>query len=324
MTMMTAPAAHPAPSAPEHLSASDLFRRPILVASDGTPTSLAALRIGASLAHRYEARVHVVAVLDPLLYAMPARGADIGGVVGGGVVGGGAELLRMASTQRLKDVRDQIGDVSGGAEWPVEIRVGAAASYVTSEARANDATMVVVGLRPHSTLDRVFGGETALRVMRQSRVPVLAVVPTLTELPSRVVAAVDFSRSSLRAAHAAASLVADGGTFFLAYVRPPMHPRTEDTEGLGVIYSQGVAAAFARMSAELWLPPRVRVQTVFLEGAPAAELTRFADRSGADLISVGSHRHGMVDRLILGSVTADLVRSAARSLLVCPPSEKRD
>lgn len=319
MTLTTAPAAQPASNAQTHLGASDLFRRPILVASDGTQTSLAALRIGATLAHRYEGSVHVVTVLDPLLYTVPARGTDIGGGVGGG-----AELLRLASTQRLKDVRDQIRDVSGDAEWPVEIRVGAAASYVTSEAQVHDATMVVMGLRPRSTLDRVFGGETALRVMRQSRVPVLAVVPTLTELPARVVAAVDFSRSSLRAAHAAANLVADGGTFFLAYVQPPLHPRTEDTEGLGVIYSQGVAAAFGRMSAELWLPPRVRVQTVFLEGTPAAELTRFADRASADLISVGSHRHGMIDRLILGSVTADLVRGAARSLLVCPPSGTRD
>lgn len=318
MTITTTPTPLPGATPRDHLSASDLFGRPIVVGSDGTDASLAALRLGARLARRYEAQVRVVTVLDPLLFTMPAHGTDIGGIAGGG-----AELLRTASTQRLEHVRDQIRGVAGGAEWRVAVKVGAAASFVTAEAQATDASMVILGLRRHSALDRVFGGETALRVMRKSRMPVLAAVPTLAELPERVVAAVDFSRSSLRAAHAAASLVADGGTLFLAYVQPPMSARTEDTEGLGVIYSQGVAAAFARMSAELWLPPAVRVRTVLLEGAPAAELMRFAEQSGADLISVGSHRHGVVDRLIIGSVTTDLVRSAERSLLVCPPSRNR-
>ena len=305
-----------AASSPESLSVSDLFRRPILAASDGTDASLAALRIGACLARRYESRVRVVTVLDPLLFTATSHGADLGGAVGG------AGLLRVASTQRRADVLDQIRDVAGGEEWPLEVGVGAPASFVTLAAQDHDANMVILGLRHHSMLDRVFRAETALRIMRRSRVPVLAVVPSLVELPERVVAAVDFSRSSLRAAHAAASLVGDGGTLFLTYVRPPVNAVTEDTEGLGVIYSQGVAGAFARMTAEMWLPPRVRVQTVFLEGPPAEALMRFAELSSADLISVGSHRHSVVDRLRLGSVTNDLVRSAERSLLVCPPAGK--
>ena len=305
-----------AASSPESLSVSDLFRRPILAASDGTDASLAALRIGACLARRYESRVRVVTVLDPLLFTATSHGADLGGAVGG------AGLLRVASTQRRADVLDQIRDVAGGEEWPLEVGVGAPASFVTLAAQDHDANMVILGLRHHSMLDRVFRAETALRIMRRSRVPVLAVVPSLVELPERVVAAVDFSRSSLRAAHAAASLVGDGGTLFLTYVRPPVNAVTEDTEGLGVIYSQGVAGAFARMTAEMWLPPRVRVQTVFLEGPPAEALMQFAELSSADLISVGSHRHSVVDRLRLGSVTNDLVRSAERSLLVCPPAGK--
>ena len=318
MLTMTPTADLHAASAQDSLSVSDLFRRPILAASDGTEASLAALRISASLARRYDARVRVVTVIDPLLYPASSHGTDIGGAVGD------ADLLRSASTQRRAEVLEQIREVAGDAAWPVEIRVGAPASFVAFDAEDHDASMVILGLHRHSLLDRVFGADTALRVMRRSRVPVLGVLPLLAELPTRVVAAVDFSRSSLRAAHAAASLVADGGTLFLTYVRPPMNPVTEDTEGLGVIYSQGVAGAFARMGAELWLPPRVRLQTVFLDGAPAEELMRFAERSSADLISVGSHRHSVVDRLLLGSVTSDLVRSAERSLLVCPPAGKRD
>lgn len=305
-----------AASSLESLSVSDLFRRPILVATDGTDASLAALRISACLARRYESRVRVITVLDPLLYTATSHGADLGGAVGG------AEVLRSASTQRRTDVLDQIHDVAGGEEWPLEVGVGAPTSFVTLAAQDHDANMIILGLRHHSVLDRVFGAETALRIMRRSRLPVLAVVPSLVELPERVVAAVDFSRSSLRAAHAAASLVADGGTLFLTYVRPPVNAVTEDTEGLGVIFSQGVAGAFARMTAEIWLPPRVRVQTVFLEGPPAEALMRFAELSSAYLISVGSHRHSVVDRLRLGSVTNDLVRSAERSLLVCPPAGK--
>ena len=110
MLTMTLTADLHAVSSQDALSVSDLFRRPILAASDGTETSLAALRISASLARRYDARVRVVTVIDPLLYPALSHGTEIGGAVGD------ADLLQSASTQRRAEVLEQIREVAGEAE----------------------------------------------------------------------------------------------------------------------------------------------------------------------------------------------------------------
>ena len=44
-----------------------------------------------------------------------------------------------------------------------------------------------------------------------------------------------------------------------------------------------------------------------------------AERSGADLIAIGCHRHSFVGRLVLGSVVTTLIRAASVSLFVMPP-----
>jgi nucleotide-binding universal stress UspA family protein len=152
-------------------------------------------------------------------------------------------------------------------------------------------------------------------------VPVLAVTPALTHLPNRVAVAVDFSRASLRAARAAVDIIAPNGTLYVVYVRPKME-RTEESEGANIIHAQGLAGAFARLRKELSVPRGIDVEAVLLEGEPAAELISFADRAEIDVIAVGSHKHPFLTRMLVGSVTTELVRSARHSLLVAPPSRE--
>jgi nucleotide-binding universal stress UspA family protein len=66
-------------------------------------------------------------------------------------------------------------------------------------------------------------------------------------------------------------------------------------------------------------PAGITVETALLEGTPAAELAALADRADADLIAVGSRTHDVVDRVLFGSVTAELVHTARCSLLSIPP-----
>jgi nucleotide-binding universal stress UspA family protein len=228
--------------------------------------------------------------------------------------------MQRVGADRLALVREQVREAAGdGAEWPIDLKVGAPASYIAYEATARDAGLVVTGLRAHSALDRILRGETTLQVMRHVDVPVLAVLPTLKKLPRRIVVAVDFSRSSLRAARVATRLLDDGGTLFLVYVQPRMDREREDAEGLAAVYAQGVAGAFARLRGELRLPTNATVETVLLEGDAIPELLAFSERCGADLVAVGSHRHSAIDRWVLGSVTSALVRAARWSVLATPP-----
>ena len=60
------------------------------------------------------------------------------------------------------------------------------------------------------------------------------------------------------------------------------------------------------------------MQKVLLQGDPATELLAFATSVNADLIATGSHGHGFVARMLIGSVTTRIVRCSTCSVLTVP------
>ena len=52
----------------------------------------------------------------------------------------------------------------------------------------------------------------------------------------------------------------------------------------------------------------VAVETRVVEGAPGREIVRYATDAGCDLIVMGTHGRGGIDRLLLGSVAERVVR----------------
>lgn len=54
----------------------------------------------------------------------------------------------------------------------------------------------------------------------------------------------------------------------------------------------------------------VDVRRVVLEGSPSREIVTYAEREGCDLIVMGTHGRGGIDRLLLGSVAERVVRSS--------------
>lgn len=54
----------------------------------------------------------------------------------------------------------------------------------------------------------------------------------------------------------------------------------------------------------------VTVEPVVLEGTPSREIVRYAEEEGCDLIVMGTHGRGGIDRLLLGSVAEKVVRAA--------------
>jgi nucleotide-binding universal stress UspA family protein len=283
------------------------LHREILLATDATPAAGAATRIVDALAARWSVTPRVCTVVPPPPMAFDPMGT---------VVSCGPsmdEQLRLAVADQLR----ACSDVALG--WPRETAVGAPAPEIVRVAEACGADLIVLGLRPHAFLDRVFRDETALSVMRQASVPVLAVTPSMTRLPRRIAVAIDFSRASIAAARAALALVDDGGSLLLVYVEPPAEPRGQSAEGYATIYAQGVAAAFARLRQELTSRAGVRIETIVLHGGVAPELLSFAQRAEVDLIAVGSQRHSVARRAVVGSVTSALARAAQSSLFVIPP-----
>lgn len=59
----------------------------------------------------------------------------------------------------------------------------------------------------------------------------------------------------------------------------------------------------------------VPVERVTREGSPSREILRYAESEHCDLIVMGTHGRGGIDRLLLGSVTEKVVRSAPMPVL---------
>lgn len=308
--MSTAPAmCH---SEATHRSAAE---RPLLLAVDGGIAASAAVQVVAELARTKLTAVEVLTVERPSALPIVTTEAAL--------VSSSLHRASGNTHRRRLQLRGQIDLLAGRqTHWPIDVEVGTPSAVITREASRRRSRMIALGLQPHRVLDRILYGTTTLGVVRHAQAPVLAVTPSLTAAPRRIVVGVDFSRASLRAARAALDLLAPGGTLLLTYVAPvdpAVEFTAEETEGWNVIYSHGIAGAFARLRQELDPPASIVVDTVFLEGPVGPALLDFTGAAQADVIAVGTHRHAFVDRLLVGSVTERLVREARRSLLVSPP-----
>ncbi|MDD1702156.1 MAG: universal stress protein [Methanoregula sp.] len=71
--------------------------------------------------------------------------------------------------------------------------------------------------------------------------------------------------------------------------------------------------AFARIRS---LAGDVPVETSILEGRPAPEIVKFAAAQGIDLIVIGTQGKKGFERLLLGSVAEEIIRSAPCKVLV--------
>src|SRR5262245_16400596 len=182
--------------------------KPILVATAGEAESLGALRAAAALA-----------ALEG------APGVARGGAAPFADFSGRMPLRPAVSvdehTRRdLHDrIRESLEEIPGSEAWTVRAFTGTPADLVHDAAAKWKARMIVLGLGRHSRLDRIFGSETAVAVMRNARIPVLAVHRRATGLPVRAAAAVDFTDASLSAAALAAELLAPNGTLLAVHVR---------------------------------------------------------------------------------------------------------
>jgi nucleotide-binding universal stress UspA family protein len=221
---------------------------------------------------------------------------------------------------RREDLRHEVAVQAKRAfdsECDVELYDGDPATAIANLAHRSNATMIVCGLGRHRVSDRVFGDETALRLIRLADVPVFAAATGLHHAPRRIVVAVDFSETSLRAARLALEVAASNATVYLAHVAP-RDSSLYDWKGWGDSYKHDAGDALQKTREQLRVPKDIIVQKVLLQGDPATELLAFATSVNADLIASGSHGHGFVARMLIGSVTTRIVRCSICSVLCVP------
>jgi nucleotide-binding universal stress UspA family protein len=281
--------------------------RPVLLATDGSKAALVAIKYARVMEAAGAWKPEALTVVEHLPVAVADVALPLPVVVPEPVLVEGP----------VNDVRRQLERL-GAKAWPFRSELGPAPDNIIEVARLHGSEMIVLGLGKHGKLARLFGAETAARVCRRSPAPVLAVDQHAKAPPQSIVVAMDFGASSVRAAREALDLLVNGGRLHLVHVRWALDGKPLRDEAWERTYTMGVEQGFVRLMPQL-IRPGVKVTFEMKLGGILETLLKVIKDRKADVAAVGSHSQNVVDRLILGSTAANLLRAAKCSVLVAPP-----
>lgn len=285
----------------------------ILVATDGTTAASGALRLANAMAEKFSANVEVMGVVAPV----PVF--DAGFLVAVPEV----ELYQSRQEALRLEIHKQVEEFRGaGNRWPVRVESGVPGPRIVKRAEVLEVDYIFMGLGEHKALDRIFGTETALQVIRLSHVPVLAVPETAQDLPSAAALGVDFSHFSRRALSSVAALLARPWEIHLVHVMAGMEFLPTMSESWRSGYEDELEGRLQAVADELGVPDGCSVHLHILEGDPSHQLLAFTEERGIPLLVAGSHGHSFMGRLLIGSVSTRLVRGARIPILVVPPEDR--
>jgi nucleotide-binding universal stress UspA family protein len=228
------------------------------------------------------------------------------------------ELLE-EQTERLRSA----GRTVAGAH----LRKGRPAEEIVVLAEELDAGLVVVGSRGLGAVKRLVVGSVAEGVVSLAPCPVLVVRGGEGAWPpSRIVVGDDPSEGAKEAGEVA---VAMAGTLEAGVYLVRAYPVVLDISEAAKLAEDAalpLQAALRRhelsleerareLESDLWHSMRIRVR----EGEAASVILEVAEEGGEPtLIAVGRRGLGKINRLRLGSVSADVLRSAAGPVLIVP------
>jgi nucleotide-binding universal stress UspA family protein len=287
----------------------------VLVATDGTPAARGALWFANGLAAEKGWNVHAIGVVEPVpvfdagfMVALPEM-----------------ELYESRREALRDEIKGQIEEVTGDpTSWPVTVDSGIPGTKIVGFAEDIGAAAVLLGLGRHGPMDRVFGTETALQVLRVSHLPVIAVPEDLRELPRSAVLGVDFSQFSHRASDAAIELLSSPWEIHLVHVLSGMEFLPVLSEDWRGDYETELLDRLEEFSGDMRKRTEGAAHVHVLEGEPSHELLAFSQAKNIDMLVAGSHGHSFVGRLLMGSVSTRLVRASQKPVLVVPPGERSE
>lgn len=281
---------------------------PIVVGVDQSPQAVAAAAFAWELARLAGAECYFVHGTRPMVTSSAAVEfvADVD-----------ALLAQQVDAARMGVAAALARALPAEAVGRLEVRLGRGAAVISEVARERKAALIVLGGKHHSALGRWMGGSTAHHVLRATDIPLLVT----GERPGpirRVLVAADLSYAVKPTCEAALRLAQlFGAQVRVLHAVEPVPilaemPLVFDEEA----FYRDAEQQFAR-SVELLLAGRP-AETVARRGPAAEVIAQEVRQWGADLVALGSHGKGWMDRLLLGSTTERLLDQLPSSLLVVP------
>jgi nucleotide-binding universal stress UspA family protein len=272
----------------------------ILVGTDFSEWSSAALRLAEQIADRFSATLVILHAIPPPRSVSPISRAV--------VLPERNEGLATIENEMVMSIRKVIG------RRPMpdyRILVGHTAEAILFAAGYDKADLVILGTRGKGGQSRLTLGSVAERVLRLARVPVLTIGPRSAAKSRRatfrrILCPVNYSAAARRALEVSVSLGAAFDADVIAL--RVMEETTPDGD---------LDAEAQRL--RLWLrdliPKPSRPTPLVLAGDAATGVLSHAEENEIDLIVVGAAREPFSDVTVLGATTERVTRSATCAVL---------
>jgi nucleotide-binding universal stress UspA family protein len=285
----------------------------ILAPVDFSKPSRDALRYATTLAKLRHARLEVLHVVEALTYAP--------------MIGSSVDLARLreaqerAAVQQLERIASELR--RHRIRGTTTLKLGGAASAIVDRAKESSTDLIVMATEGRGFVKHLTGS-VAERVVRSAPCPVLT-LRAGARLPAnklrRVLVATDFSAASSLAVDYAVEFTRSGnGELVVLNVVEPVALA-------GDVYGFSTSAAMqneveraskeslARLVGRLQKKRGLRCKSILGVGRAAMAIVDTATKIAADIVVVGTHGHGGLERVFLGSVAERVIRISPRPVL---------
>jgi len=290
--------------------------RSVLIGTSLEGESDSVVRSGLAVARAAGARVHLVHAARITVGLVEA---DLGPDLMREHVAGCGEKLR----QQIARLGIGESELAGAT-----VLTGSPHSVLVDAARTAGAGLIVLGATGSGPFAAELLGSTADRVLRKATCPVLVVRGDLRVPPRRVLAPVDLSPlsgDSFRCGMQLLAQISKGEevevrvVFALSFLEM-LAIRQQESEDLPLALverqSAGKLESFVRENRP---EAPLRVEPAVLPGEARFEILRELGEHPWDLVMLGTHGRGGLDRLVLGSVASTVARKAPCSVLMVSP-----
>ncbi len=289
-----------------------MANKPIVVGVDGSRASARAAAVASRIATAVREECLLVHVIPDTWLADYAGQPPFGSHA----------LLDEVVEHARERMAAALGDaVPAAALAQLDVRIGRPAAALRLAADGANAQYVVIGGKHHTAVGRVLTGSTARDVVRTLDRPLL-VVGEREEPMRRILVAVDLSVASRPTVAAARRLarLCNAELRVLLVVEPVRAPLTIPFAIDEADVARRAEASFDRLQRSAAGMPSG--EWVVRRGVAEDMIAEEARTWGADVVVVGSHGKGWVDRVLLGSTTERLLALLPTSVLVVPTGRR--
>ena len=287
----------------------------ILCPVDFFAASDAAVNHAVGLAANYDARIHLLHVVTPILPTAYEFAIDTVAIT---------DSLVKTATEELEKIAVRVKNA--GVHVDTEVRIGDPYDEIKDAIDMQKPELIVMGTHGRRGVERWFMGSTTEKLLRHSPVPLLTISASGEKFDPaprfrRILVTTDFSEGTADALAYAFSVAQENDSritllHVIHDVGPEMSGRYRQSLLEGV---KKQLEDLVPLEARNWCEVETRVES----GAPYRIILRTLQDERIDLLVMNIHGKGMLDRALLGSTAERVVRAASCPVMAIPPMKTK-